>query len=373
MWDWIDKAAGTIFGDEDEAGLGGGQQRFEKHDINKGSYENPNTAATQAELARRLGTTDARQAPAMQAAQQNGIREYAGANVAPTERTSRVALGPAAMAGSATVARDDTQFRNGQLGLVNALQAQAAGAGPSLAENTLRQAQEANVARQMGVTAAGGGNPAVAQRAAMNYAATAQRQAGSDAANIRTQEQLNAQAQLANALAGGRAQDIGVASTQAGFDQQSILANQGARNTFGLEQGRMDLQNAQFNAGNANTRAALQAQLAQQAGLASQGQYNAMLAQNTAYQQAANQQNLGSQLQTMGMNDAQARYLLDAQVGIDERNRQAMIAYEKDMAQNAQGYMNADLQAYEAAAQRRKEMLSSGGEISPTDYSGGGG
>ena len=367
----------TLFGDGNDTGLmGTGHQRFDQHDIDKQNFQDPNSAGTMSELDARRRQIDGRQAPTSAAAQQSGIREYGGAHVGALERAQGAQLGPAAQGQGASIFRgEDQQFRQRQTALAQQLALQAEGKGPSLAEGQLRQATDRNIAQQRAVAAAGGGNPAMAQRQAALMAAQAQRQAGADAAQMRIQEQIAARQQLQGVLGQGREQDIGVANSQAQLLQQMNLANVQARNQFGLTQGQMDQQNNQFNAGAYNSREALQAQLAQQAGLSSQQQYNAMLAQNTANQQATSLANMQSQLQTMGLNDAQVRYLLESRMTQAERDRQANMDYEKLMTNQDLGYGQLEQGAYEAAAKRKSSFLASlaGGFTSFIPGMGGGG
>lgn len=124
------------------------------------------------------------------------------------------------------------EFRTGQQQLVNQLQLQASGRGPSLAGMQAQQVAQQSLAQQQAMAAgAGPGNEAMAARqAAMNAGGTMQGLAQTSA-QARMAEQINARQQLAGVLSGARGQDIG---------------------------------NEQFNAGNYNQRQAAQAQLNQQ-------------------------------------------------------------------------------------------------------------
>lgn len=145
------------------------------------------------------------------------------------------------------------QFREGQMGLMGQLQEQAAGRGPSLATETLRQGAEQNMQQAQALAAgARGGNVASARRAAMEQATNANQNLAGQSAQARIQEQMNARAQLQGVMDSGRGADIGLATSQAGFQQQARMSNMDARNQFALQQGQMDLQNNQFNAGAQN-------------------------------------------------------------------------------------------------------------------------
>lgn len=93
--------------------------------------------------------------------------------------------------------------------LVAALQQQATGRGPSLADATLADALRRNVAAQQSFAAsARPGQTGMATRLAMQNAGNVGAQLGSAGALARLQEQQMAQQQLANLLLGARGQDI---------------------------------------------------------------------------------------------------------------------------------------------------------------------
>jgi len=316
-----------------------------KREINKGAFDNPYGAASRGEVDMHLNSVGGRTAPAMGAAQQGQVATYGGAYLAPWQKSNEVSIGAAsttrAVEGqSARINRDDAQFRAGQQGLAKDLTEAAAGRGPSLASMQLQGATDRNIKGQLAVAATQRGNPALAQRNAAFAAAVANRQAGIDSAQLRVSEQLAARQQLAGVLGQGREQDIGVNTAQGGFDQgmnvanlqasnQTNLANLDATNRFLMQQGSMNLQNNQFNAASLNSRNLSQAQMEQEAELSNMRARNEMYGRNAELQQGANIQNLQSQLQTMGMNDAQIRYLLSQKYSMDEQNRQAQIDYER--------------------------------------------
>jgi hypothetical protein len=150
------------------------------------------------------------------------------------------------------------EWKERQRGLADALTQQSMGQGPSLAGAQLSQARDQNIATQMALAASGRGvNPALAQRQVANQAAMAGQQAARDSATMRIQEQLAARQQLAGVTEGARAQDIGLATSQAGLTQQANLANQQAA----LDAERIRNQSQQFyegalvNQGNTNRQA----------------------------------------------------------------------------------------------------------------------
>ncbi len=88
-----------------------------------------------------------------------------------------------------------------QQAFLNALGQQAAGQGPSLAVEQLKQAQNRNLAQQMAAaSAARGGNPALLQRQVMQQAAQNQQQTAAASTQARMQEQMNAQSLYGNQL-----------------------------------------------------------------------------------------------------------------------------------------------------------------------------
>ena len=125
--------------------------------------------------------------------------------------------------------RPQQEVRGRQMSLADALAAQAAGEGPSLAARQLEEATGQNIAQSMALAAsqrgatAGQGLRQIGQQTQL-----AQQQAARDAATMRIQEQLAAREQLGGVLSGTRAQDIGLSQSQAQLQQQRALANQQA-------------------------------------------------------------------------------------------------------------------------------------------------
>jgi len=125
--------------------------------------------------------------------------------------------------------RPQQEVRGRQMSLADALAAQAAGEGPSLAARQLEEATGQNIAQSMALAAsqrgatAGQGLRQIGQQTQL-----AQQQAARDAATMRIQEQLAARQQLGGVLSGTRAQDIGLSQSQAQLQQQRALADQQA-------------------------------------------------------------------------------------------------------------------------------------------------
>lgn len=158
-------------------------------------------------------------------------------------------LGQASLFGGAALdGSQQAQFRQQQTGLANQLEAQANGQGPSLAQDQLRRGLEQSLlsAVSAGASMRGPGAGGAIRAIQQNQAGMAQQAAG-DSAALRMQEQLQAQNQLGQLLAGARGQDIGFASEGAALAQQTGLANAGAQNQFALQQGQLDQQTGQAN------------------------------------------------------------------------------------------------------------------------------
>lgn len=142
-------------------------------------------------------------------------------------------LAPAAQI--ATGPQDQT--RNNQNALVGQLQAQANGTGPSLAAGVLRQGTDRNLAGLAAAAASGqpgGSNPALAARQLATQNVVANQTLGQQVAQQRMQEQINAQNQLGGVLSNQRSQDIGLATGQAGLNQQTGLAQGQLNNATSL-------------------------------------------------------------------------------------------------------------------------------------------
>jgi hypothetical protein len=118
------------------------------------------------------------------------------------------------------------QFRQGQMGLMAQLQAQASGQGPSLAQMQLQQAGDRNLANAaaLGASQRGAGVAGALRGIASQQAGIGQ-QLAADSAMMRLQEQQQAQGLLAGVLGGARGQDIGLATGQAGMDLQQRQLN----------------------------------------------------------------------------------------------------------------------------------------------------
>lgn len=307
----------TVMGDGKQSGLlGMGQREAERYKPNEAAAQMPGYAAWQQRLMQGAQGAGARQAPTMTAAQ----------------------LGPAALYGGAFINQaPQAQFRQGQEGLIAQLQAQANGTGPSLAQGQLQQATDRNMAQALAMGQAAGNNGAAMRNIANQRAAMSQ-QSAADSSQLRMAEQMQAQNQLGQVLAGARGQDIGLATEQAGFDQSAGLANQGARNQFSLQQGTFNQQ-----AGMANQTAALQQQQ---------------------------------------MNDSLTQFYTQMGLNLDEAQRKAAMDMENMKLQGQLGFEGIDAGSYSSAAGNRvnqsqffikqlQNMLSSAGQGITSAATGG--
>lgn len=206
------------------------------------------------------------------------------------------------------------QARAGQTSLASQLQRQAAGQGPSVAQEQLRQATAANINQQLAAAKALHGN---ARLAALRQAgwqnAGIQQQANSQSTALRAQEIASAQNALGNLFSTQRGQDITGAAQQAALQQGTNLANAGFIQGTNLANAQLAQGASQFNANTMNAG----------------NQFNATQFNNAAnnYAQQANAGNtafglagLNSQLQTNSLNtQRQNEYinaLLQGQQGI---------------------------------------------------------
>lgn len=213
----------TFFGSENTPGLlGTGQFGPKGHQVDPNAANLDRYSDWQGRLDSGAAAAAQRQAPMAQAAQLGSASLYGGATIDPTQQA---------------------QFRQGQLGLANQLWGQATGQGPSIADAQLRQASDRNMAQAMALGASQrGGARAGALRDIANQRASISQQLAADSGLLRLQEQQQAQGLLGNVLGAGRGQDIGLASAQAGLQQQAGLANQAALNQFALQQGAFNQQ-----------------------------------------------------------------------------------------------------------------------------------
>lgn len=174
-----------------------------------------------------------------------------------------------AMPGMAAPANDP--FRAGQTQLLAQLQAQAAGTGPSIAQNQLKMGQEQALANNIAManSARGGANP-LAARAALQQNAQQSGAMAMEAANLRLAEQQQAQGLLGNVAGAGRQGDLGQQqlAQQGAIAQQDLAAKyaqMGMTAQQANQQAAIDLAKMQQDAGLGWANLGLQSQIAQNA------------------------------------------------------------------------------------------------------------
>lgn len=143
------------------------------------------------------------------------------------------------------------QSRDMQLALMQRLQDQAQGKGPSLAQMQLQKGTDANMSAAMalGQSQRGAGQAGMLKGIATQQANIGQGMAN-DAAMLRLQEQMQANQMLGSGLQGMRGQDL----SYAGMEQQGSQFNAAQAN-----------QGAQFNAGQTNAQNVARQQAAMEA------------------------------------------------------------------------------------------------------------
>ena len=321
-----------------------------------------NTWAGTAQDANRVFGTDINSpqigsmAPVVVGTDPNGAPIYgpSGATVAaPTWQQAGVTNMTAAQAGAAPQAQaasmtgaqlDQSQInqtRQAQNQLASSLQGTAAGQGPSVSQELLRQNTAANINQQqaMAQSAHGAARLSALRNAQMTGAAT-QQTANSQAAGLRAQEIASAQGNLGNVLGTQGGQAISTAATNAQLAQNTGQTNSGYQQAANLLNPQLaqqvNLQNATFgqqanatNAGAANTAA------------------NAYAAQQNAGNLSLANANLGAQLGTNTLNTTRGVDLLNAeqtaaqgQTGIQTTKYQGEADYNKNKQSTIGGLLD---------------------------------
>ena len=271
---------------------------------------------------------------------------------APT--ASLVAAGQAAQAGGAQISPQQMinganintsvsgALQNGQSSFINQLNQEANGQGPNLAGLQAQQTSQQNVLAQLGVLASqnGSSNPALAQRAAQNNAATASQGVAQTAATAEMQQQLQAQSLLGQNLTSANSLAQQSAQAQANLNQQAALSNQAASNTASLQQAGLTQNQMQANQSAVNSQNQLQAQMDQQTGLA----------------------NLSSQQQQNQLNDQEYNATLGAYMGQSQQDVSNNVAYQQMMQQSEQA--NESLQANQNIANQQGAFGLAGSSMS---------
>lgn len=122
------------------------------------------------------------------------------------------------------------QWRGREMTLADQLAGVASGQQAGAGELAVRRAQRQGVAQQLaGAAMQRGANAGIAGRAAARGIGSINVNAAGQASQAATADQAQARGLLAGVLGQGRSADIGLATNQAGLDQQAGLANQAAR------------------------------------------------------------------------------------------------------------------------------------------------
>jgi hypothetical protein len=199
---------------------GGGQDKGQQREWNR---RDEAYGWADGETARRTLEQQQRQMQQAQLARagQNAAANYAGSQTQIGWDKARVQGLQTPYMDRSQIANANSSYMQGMNTLAGQLQAQAQGQGPSLAQMQLSQATDRNLAALMSAQAAARGGPggALAQRQLMSNMGNVQSQAGAASAQLRLQEQMAAQQQLAGVLGqgqqavlAGRGQDIGMAA-----------------------------------------------------------------------------------------------------------------------------------------------------------------
>jgi hypothetical protein len=230
------------------------------------------------------------------------------------------------------------QARGQQMSLAQSLAARAAGQGSSLAQMQMQQATDQSLASAMALARSGRGNPAVAMKAAQMQNGMTTQQAAGQSAQLRLQEQMQAQGQLADVLGqvrggdlnqqaqalGLRGQDASLATSQAGLDQDASKTNM--LTAVEQQKQREELVKQYLAMGMALDEAQRAAQI-------QQNQFNAgLLAQQEAAKHGVSAQNAAAGAQTAGATAAALGSVLAAAAS-DRRAKRDIKPGETKLAQ----------------------------------------
>jgi hypothetical protein len=244
----------------------------------------------------------------------------------------------ASMQGTQLDTTQSAQQRQNQNALEANLQATAAGQGPSVAQEQLRQATAANINQQMAAaqSAHGAARLAALRGATWNNAQT-QQTANSQAAGLRAQEIATAQGELGKVLGTTRGQDIVTAAQNAQLGEQTGIVNSGYQQGTNLANAQLTQQSNIWNAGNQTQNS----------------QFNAGQ-QNLSNLNFAQQENAGTLAGSLGN--------LNAGVTTNAQNIQRAQDYVGDLQNAAQGITNIDEYRanQEAAWNKQKQGIGSG-------------
>lgn len=139
---------------------------------------------------------------------------------------ARAGKQPLSMTGASLDTGQIDQTRARQMGLVDALTRAASGdTRSSAAQAALRAGSDEAAQTAMAIARSGRGSPGIAMKQALAEQGRISQQTANQSAMIAGNEQMSSRQQLADALSGMRQQDIGVATTQAGLQQDTMKTN----------------------------------------------------------------------------------------------------------------------------------------------------
>lgn len=378
-----DVADAVVGSGTDPGLLGLSKQKQSVHEIDKGNFTNPASQQEQDDLAARRAAVDSRQAPTMSTTQ---IGDYHNAAVqqsspytgtAPVERAQVAGLGAASQTPNALINRGaDSQARGYSIDLLNQLRDQAAGngVGQKLAQSAYDQANELGLKNAMALAASRRGTGAPSLTGVLDASAAGRATNAAQLSQDKMKAMIAAQQQLGDVASGVRGQDIGVETSQAGFDDTAAARNAAANNEFGLAKfgaantasainsGAFNA-NEQFNAKNVLDNNQFNAGLAEKTGEFNAGQQNSRTGAQAQMDQATKQANLEAYLKAQGMSDEMAQYYTSQMLGLNEADRQANEDYEQLKTTQEQGANAADQKSFEAARAARQKAIGGAAEV----------
>ena len=266
-----------------------------------GTFVNPNAGQNRQQLQDFYSKLQNANAPRTQAASAGPAQQAQGVqlgNAAQMGAASSQAAnaGPAATARAASINQGNAdQVRGQQMALNQNLAGIANGTQSGMGANQLAQAQASNLAAANALAQSGrtGQNANLIARNLANSTANTNTAAAAQAAQTALQEQQAARNALGQNLAQVAGQDIGLATNQAGLNQQTALQNAALGQNM-----------AQFNAGNQQQTALQNAQNQQQSNMANQSALNQFLMAQAQLAQNNNQFN-ATQGNQMNLSNAQ--------------------------------------------------------------------
>lgn len=293
-------------------------------------------------------------APQMQAAAPVNARTVQAGHIGPVSQMTAANVNPTtqAKAVDTTAATIDqgpqAQARAQTQRLLGSYEDAIAGrTGPSVAELQLRRGNDAAISQQhAAVAGVRGSQAAAAQRAAGRNIAGLMQQQATDQALVRAQETNAMRDRLLSGYESTRGADIGLASTQAGFEQQA-----------GMQRAQLGTQVNLTNAGAENQRSALLAGYEQQARGANQQAMNTAGIETARLEQGANiaGAEIGTRVDLANQGVQQQTNLTNANLTAQQQQQNQQIAAQLSMLE-AQLGTNVNL-ANSAEGNRMRTLL----------------